>query len=224
MRHLACFAAAAVFLLGSGMARGAEGTTHFVIGPRSTLVLNGSSNFTAWRCTGRTLNGAMDIAAPIEKINNVIDRIEDGDIAQWMSSPAEGRFPEPQLDLTIPIAKIRCDGGPRMEKDMKRALKADRFPDIAFHFAGLRFGITHDIDRRQFEAMIAAELSLAGVTREVSFAVSARRVSRSEFRLIADMPIRMTDFRITPPGALFGIIKAANDLSVRLDLTVEVSP
>lgn len=222
MRTLACFAALTVLLLGANVA-GAEAGTRLVVGPRSTLLLQGSSNVADWRCSGNTIRGAMSVAAPIEKINDVIDHIEDGDVARWMSNPADGRFPQPEFELAIPIATLRCSGGRPMENDMSRALKADRHGSIGFRFAGLRSGITHDIDGGAFRATISGRLSLAGVTREVAFLANAQRISRSQFRLTADMPVRMTEFGIAPPRALFGMIKAADELSVRLDLIVEVS-
>lgn len=224
MRSPACFAVLTILLLGSGVARGADGDTRLVIGPRSTLVLNGSSNVAGWRCSGNTLHGAMSVAAPLAKINDVIDRIEDGNISRWMSNPGDGRFPQPELALSIPIATLRCSGGRPMERDMNEALNADRFGVIGFQFGGLRSGITHDIDRRSFHATIAGRLSLAGVTREISFKANAQRISRTRFHITADMPVRMTEFGITPPRALFGMIKAADELSVTLDLIAEVSP
>ncbi len=170
------------------------------------------------------MEGRMDVAAPLEKVNNVIDRIEDGNIAAWMSKPLEGRFPQPSFAVSIPIGSLRCSGGRPMESDMSRSLKADRYPTIGFRFSGLRSGITHDIDSRSFTATVAGQLSLAGVNREVAFDVVARRVSSSRFRLQASIPARMTDFGIKPPAALFGMIKAADELSVTLDLTMDVVP
>jgi hypothetical protein len=203
---------------------GASGTTSFAIGPRSTLLLTGSSNVAQWRCTGTTLNGTMTVASPLAKINEVIARVEDGNIAKWMANPGEGKFAQPQLDLAIPIATLRCSGGRPMEHDMSRTLKADRHPAIVFHFEGLRSGVTHDIDRHEFRATIAGNLELAGTTRQIELPVTARRVSLTQFRLTAEMPVRMTDFSINPPTALFGMIKAADALTVRFDLTLEATP
>lgn len=224
MNRLASFAAATVLLLAPSAASGAAGTTHLVVASRSTVVLDGSSNVTAWRCSGTTLDGRMDVAAPLEKVNQVIDSVEDGNIGRWMASPAEGRFPQPRFEVTIPVETLRCTGGRPMEADMRRALKAERVPNISFRFAGLRSGITHDIDRNDFRATIAGQLSLAGVTREMAFPVVARRVSRRQFRLQAEIPVRMTDFGIAPPTALFGMVKAANELAVKLDVTMEAAP
>ena len=215
---------AALLLLASDRAGAGASTTHLVIGTRSTLLLNGSSNVASWRCTGRTLTGAMEVAASIEKINDVIDHVEDGNIARWMNKPEDGRFPEPRFELAIPIDTLRCSGGRRMESDLKRALKANQFPAIAFHFAEVSSGVTHDIDQHEFQATIRGGLSLAGVTRDVSFPAAARRLTRTQFHLTAELPVRMSNFGVTPPTALLGIVKSVDALSVRLDLMLEVTP
>ncbi|MEO6259246.1 MAG: YceI family protein [Thermoanaerobaculia bacterium] len=223
MKWLLYFAAAAL-LLGGAAASDVAGSTHLAVGPRSALYLNGTSNVAAWRCTGRTVQGVMTVAAPISKINEVIDRVEDGNIAAWMSNPSAGHFPQPELALTIPINTLRCTGGRPMERDMNRALKAEQFPTIAFRFDGLRSGVNHDLDRREYRATVAGQLSLAGVERSISFETAVQRTSRTQFRMTAEMPVRMSEFGIAPPTALFGMIKSADALSVRFDLVLVVAP
>jgi hypothetical protein len=197
---------------------GAESTRLVPTAP-SQLVLEGSSNVTGWRCSGSTLDGRMDVAAPLQHINNVIDRVEDGDIGRWMANPAAARFPQPTFQLRIPVTTLRC-GNARMERDMYRALRSDSFPAIEFRFVRLVSGVHHDIDRGTYGAKIAGVLSLAGATREITVDVEARRVTRDKFVLRASLPLRMTDFRITPPTALFGAIKARDDLRVSFDLVL----
>src|SRR5688572_12692253 len=167
MKALVCIAVIAIFCC--SLSAVAAERTQLVIGQGSSMVLNGSSNVAGWRCTGTTFDGQMEVAAPIAKVNEVIDRIEDGNIGPWMSNPSAGRFPQPAFDLTIPIDTLRCSGGRPMERDLSRALKAERSPAIAFQFDGLRSTINHDIDQQHFEAVISGRLSLAGVTREIAF-------------------------------------------------------
>ena len=199
----------------------AQAATRLAVAPRSTLSLAGSSNVAAWRCTGNTLLGAMEIAAPIDRINDVIDRIENGDIAVWMADPARARFPRPQFELEIPIDALRCSGGKPMERDLHAALKAGSFPSIRFELRELRGAVTHDIDAHTYEAHIVGELSIAGATRPLEIVASAQRVARDRFRLRAVMPLKMTDFGIVPPRALFGLVRAADDLTVTFDLLLE---
>ena len=195
-------------------------TTHLVAAQPSRLVLEGSSNVAPWRCSGTTLDGRMNVAAPLDRINEVIDLIEDVNIAQWMVNPAGARFPQPDFELRIPVNTLRC-GNRQMERDMYRALRSDTYPTIEFRFAELIGGVNHDIDGASYHAKIAGVLTLAGAKKNVAVDVIAQRVARDRFKLHARLPLRMTDFRITPPTAMFGLVKAKDDLVVQFDLMLE---
>lgn len=204
-----------LLLLSMSCAALASERTQLIAAAGSQLVLQGSSNVTDWRCSGTTLDGRMEVAAPLSQINNIIDRIEDGDVARL--DPRAASFPQPEFVLDVPITSLRC-GNKQMERDMYRALRSDANPMIGFRFAGLVGGVEHDIDSKDYRATIAGEISLAGAIRKVRIPVVAQRVGRDRFRLRARLPLRMTDFGVTPPTALFGMVKAKNDLVVTFDL------
>ena len=193
-------------------------STHLVSGAPSRLVLQGSSNVAPWRCSGTTLDGQMEVAVPLAQINHLIDRIEDGAI--WQLTPNTASFPQPTFELQVPVHTLRC-GNRQMERDMYRALRSEANPTIEFHFRELVGGVRHDIDGGTYHAKIAGVLSLAGARRNVSIDVEAQRVSPGRFRLRAKLPLRMTDFRITPPTALFGMVKARDELVVHFDLYLQ---
>lgn len=216
-RHL--LTASFLLLLGATLAHGEE-TTRLFAGAPSRLVLEGSSNVAPWRCSGTTLEGAMQVAAPLARINSVIDRIEDGNIGVFMSNPAAGRFPQPSFQLRIPVTSLRC-GNKQMEKDMYRALRAEDFPAIEFRFTNLAGAVNHDIDDGTYRTKINGVLNLAGSTRNIAVDVQAERLTPERFRLRARLPLRMTDFRINPPTALFGMIKAKDELYVNFDLVLQ---
>jgi hypothetical protein len=184
----------------------------------SQLTLDGSSNVRDWRCSGATLDGRMEVAAPLAQINGIIDRIEDGDVARL--DPRAASFPQPTFRLRVPVQSLRC-GNRQMERDMYRALRAEANPVIDFEFRELVGGVAHDIDGNSYRATISGVLRLAGTERAVQVPVDAVRVGRDRFRLRARLPLRMTDFRITPPTALFGMVKAKNDLVVTFDLYLQ---
>lgn len=196
-----------------------EETTSLFASPASQLVLEGSSNVAPWRCKGTSFDGRMDIAAPLARINHLIDRIEDGNIVPLMASPSSARFPQPAFRLRVPVTALRC-GNAKMERDLFSSLRGDDFPAIEFRFTELVGGVNHDIDAGSYRANIAGVLSLAGVARNIRLNVDAQRIAPDRFRLRARLPLKMTDFRITPPTALFGAIKAKDDLTVRFDLVL----
>lgn len=210
----------AMFLVASAVS--AAEATRLTAGASSAVVLDGSSNVADWRCRGTTIDAEMVVGTSQAHLNDVIDRVEDGNIGVWMATPEKGRFPAPDFDLNIPVTTFRC-GNRVMENDMRDALKADRHPTVAFTFRALRGGVQHDLDTGLYHATIAGDLTLAGVTKTIDLKISAERVSRSSFRVRAALPLRMTDFGITPPSALFGAIRARNSLTVRFDLTLNVA-
>ena len=207
-----------LLLLATMPAVAAAQSTRLVSGAPSKLILHGSSNVAPWRCSGSTLDATMEVAAPLAQINNLIDRIEDGNVALLTATTAT--FPQPSFHLTIPVQTLRC-GNRQMERDMYRALRAGQHPSIDFRFARLVGGVHHDIDAGTYGAKIAGVLSLAGQTRTVTIDLEATRVARDRFRLRARLPLRMTDFRITPPTAFFGVIQAGDHLVVQFELYLQ---
>lgn len=205
------------------LAGSAAEATRLTAAAGSAVVLDGSSNVAGWRCRGTSIDAEMTVATTAAHLNDVIDRVEDGNIGVWMARPELGRFPTPDFELAIPVTTFRC-GNRVMESDMRAALKADRHPNVAFTFRRLRGGVEHDLDSGLYHATIAGDLTLAGVTRPIDVKISAQRLSRSSFRVRAVLPLRMTDFGITPPSALFGAIRARNGLTVQFDLTLNVVP
>lgn len=196
-------------------------TTRLSSGAASSVTLDGSSNVAGWRCRGTTIDARALIAASPAHVNEVIDRIEDGNIGVWTGHPSRGSFPPPEFELAIPVASFRC-GNRVMERDMYQALRGDTHPAIRFSFRQLWEGVLHDLDTGLYHATIIGDLTLAGVTRSIRVTVSAQRLSRTRFRIRAVLPLRMTDFGITPPSALFGAIRARNELKVRFDLALEI--
>lgn len=194
--------------------------TRFAPSGATRVVLVGSSNVADWRCTGRRVDARVEIEASLARITEVLDRIEDGNISAWMTNPEEARFPAPEFRLSIPIASLSC-GNRVMEKDLSQALKADRFPAIEFRFLSLGGPVQRDIDENHYELLVVGEITAAGVTRRMSVPVIAQREGRSRFRLRAHLPLRMTDFGVTPPTALLGLIKAQNELKVQFDLRLQ---
>ena len=202
---------------------GLSGTTRLATAPQSVLLLSGSSNLARWQCRGATLSGSMEIDAPLDKINEVIDRVEDGNMSAWMSEPAAGRFPQPRFDLSIPVDSLRCTGGRPMERDLRNAMRADRNPLIQFQFIAASGAIEHDLDEHLYRATISGRLSLAGASRDIELTVVAERLTSRRFRLRSRLPLQMSDFGITAPTALFGLIHADDSLVVEFDLVLEVT-
>ena len=74
-----------------------------------------------------------------------------------------------------------------------------------------------------FALRVEGEITLAGTSRPVTIDVTATQLAPNRFRLRGGLPLRMTDFGIQPPVALFGLIRARDELWVSVDLNVELA-
>lgn len=131
-------------------------------------------------------------------------------VADWRCQSSAVEVDE--LGLRVPVKSIRC-GNRQMERDLYRALRAESYPSIDFRFV--------DMSRDAERAAIRGNLSLAGTTRPMAVDAAVQPLARNQVRMHVRLPLRMTDFRVTPPTALFGIVKAKNELVVQFDLVLE---
>ncbi|WP_069130633.1 YceI family protein [Rhodohalobacter halophilus] len=117
------------------------------------------------------------------------------------------------LEVEIDVNGFDC-GKRKMNNDMKDALKADQYPTIKFVFNNAE-SLSDD------SYNILGELTVAGVTREISFTADGEILEDGRMRARGSKKIFMTDFNIEPPTGLFGLIKADDELTVHFDLTAK---
>jgi len=124
------------------------------------------------------------------------------------------------LDVTIPVMTLTSpDKG--VDAHIQRSLKADIHPEIRFRLRSIDKGAE---DARGFIRLIAnGTLAIAGIEREVALNVTVLPAGRS---LIVDgsTDVRMTDFGVTPPAGLFGLLKTDPVIHVRFYLVVIPTP
>ena len=112
------------------------------------------------------------------------------------------------FEVVIPVASLSSpkDG---IDKNMHKALKAAEHPEITFRL-------------RQFEPVSGAYravggLTIAGVEREVTLNLQIER-DGSTLAVTGTTDLLMTDFGVTPPKAMLGMLKTNPKVQIRLDL------
>ncbi len=144
-------------------------------------------------------------------------------IGQWSGVATFGDAAVPTgLELTahLPsLAVLRGDGGlkPLSDKDRRtirdnalKSLRATQHPDVTFTAS----------DVRQDGSRVVAKgtLTLAGNTQPIEVVLEgAERDGRT--RITAEVPVRQTEFGITPYSGLLGALKVADVVRVQLDVT-----
>ena len=96
-----------------------------------------------------------------------------------------------------------------LDKNMWKALKTAQHPDIVFTLTRL--------DGKPGALRAIGLLKIAGVEKDVAFDVKAA-ANASTVTVIGDVPLLMTDYGITPPKAMLGMLKTNPKVRVRLEL------
>lgn len=106
-----------------------------------------------------------------------------------------------------------------MTSDFYQAIKGESHPTIsvAFH----QFTLVDAIENHPIQEQIPAKISiqLAGVTNYYSLPLSSLSIKPDELTVTGSVGLLMTDFDISPPTALFGAVKTADEIVIEFKIT-----
>lgn len=126
--------------------------------------------------------------------------------------------------LLLPIEFFDCKNR-KMERDLQKALKADQFPLVRIQLENITVPKSHlaSIESGNWtHANALVNITLAGVTRQHEIRVKAKKGLPNQFLFSGHQSMKMTDFKVTPPEALFGMIKANDEITFYFDLVLQL--
>lgn len=183
-------------LIASGAS--AQGTMRLDVGQDSRLWIEGTSNLRDWSCRATTLDAQIEVELGFS---------EAADFPRHLKS----------VQVKVPVADLTC-GHAQMDRDLRRALKADDSTQISYLMA--TFDAVGTDGEKGFVVHTVGTLTLAGHENTVKMDVNAMRLSAGGVLASGEVPIHMTEFGIKPPTAMFGIIRAGDRVVVKFDLTL----
>lgn len=164
-------------------------TDQYLLSGEYTVTISGTSNLRDWKETVGQVTGDMSAA-----------QNEDGSIQ--LSS----------IRIKMNALSIKSDMGRVMDNKTHEALKASANPDIVFTLSNpLKLSQIRD---RSNAIPVTGYLSLAGVCRPVIMMVKTFEIRHGSLVFEGSQSIRMTDFGVKPPSALFGTMRAAPDINI----------
>jgi len=162
----------------------------YKIAPESHLWLVGTATTGSWTCGTGELSG---YGIPSTSVR-----------------PADVR-------VSIKVKNLDC-GNRFMNNDMYDAMNADQFPTIEYRLISARRIPSTDNDTVWMKLQTTGTLDLNGVSKQLNMQVNVRRLSGDRIQAVGSIGMLMSDFNVTPPSALFGLVKASNELEVRFDI------
>lgn len=69
------------------------------------------------------------------------------------------------------------------------------------------------------EVTLTGNLSFAGATRKISIKAIGKITKSGDYQLKGTVPLKMTDFKMSPPTAMLGTMKTGDAVTVKFDVT-----
>ena len=107
-----------------------------------------------------------------------------------------------------------------MNEDMYNALKADSFPVIKYELTDKIILSDWKTPESVSTVNTNGTLTIAGISKLIPMPVTIKMLTKDRFQITGSKTLSMHSFHITPPTALWGLIKADDRLTVRFELLV----
>jgi polyisoprenoid-binding protein YceI len=126
-----------------------------------------------------------------------------------------------KAELTVLTKSLDCRHK-IMNRDMYQTLKAEHYPTITLSISQVLIPIQNINARWKLEGPVTTEayLTLAGMKRKIDLLVTISQPFSNVYRFTARKNLLLTDFGLTPPTVLMGMVKVKNEIILDIDLYI----
>jgi hypothetical protein len=161
----------------------------------SEISIKGTSNLHNWEVNSKSGSINADM------------KIDSGHVSEIKS-----------LELKVSVTTLKSTKGAVMDKNMYQALKAGEFPYITFNL----LSITKILKTVWVDEIIATGyLEIAGIRKIIELTVYAKTNTSQGTNFNLSKKIKMSDYGIKPPTALFGLLKTGNEIDIEIKFSVK---
>ncbi len=111
-----------------------------------------------------------------------------------------------EIDFEVEVADIKSERGATMDKKMHAALKKEEHPKVFFKLKEVKNS-----------AVLVGELNIAGQEKTVEIPVQITEEGDA-LKIAGEHTIKLQDYNMQPPTAMFGQIVVGDDVTVKFDL------
>ncbi len=146
-----------------------------------------------------------------------VEASEVSDYPMTITLDPEGEGSVEDFDFKVAVSSMDGGRGSSMNGKIFKALKSKIHPYVVYDQNGPATYVYMD---REMHTMIKSTgiLEIAGVQQDVTIDVTAR-VDEGTIIFTASHAMKMTDFQIEPPTAMFGQIETKDDIVVNFEFT-----
>ena len=139
--------------------------------------------------------------------------------------PESNRIDFANARLKLTTTNLDC-GHKVMNKDLYETLRAKEYPQISITLLQARIPAEPQQRLVSFNQWMNIDaftrITIAGQDKRVHIPVKGRRIEGDRFHFTGEISLNMTDFGLTPPTAMLGLIKVNDKITINLDLVVRI--
>src|SRR5580704_1517001 len=155
-----------------------------------------------------TIDGTSNLRNWQEKVGDVT-----GDLTAVVNG--DGSVDLSLIRIRMKVLSIKSDMGRAMDNKTYEALKAVAYPEILFTVsAPTRLVQVRD---GQTAILVKGELALAGVCKPVTMLMTTFDIRQGILSFEGSQRIKLTDYGVKPPSALFGTMRAGPEITIRFN-------
>lgn len=189
-----------VGLVGLGNAQtSADSVVTYTASDKSSMTISGTSTVHDWEADVKTFKTTLKLL------------------------PAAAEVQTPKADhykgvtLQVPVKEIESGKG-GMNNKIYGALKEEDHPNITFALDEVT-NISSSTEDTTFTLSLSGSLTVAGNTRDITINnVKGVQHAGGVYQYTGSTSMKMTDFDVEPPSAMFGAIKAGDKITVSFDV------
>ncbi len=185
-----------------GQARAGQ-TLRYLSDPGQSLVgISGTSTLHDWSAQGKVIHGSVEFLQDLHAKANAKDQDFPLVTAEHIT-----------LDFRIPVKSLKSDTD-GMDDEIYKTLDSAEHPNIAFSFLSAAF--VSRPTNNQYVFKVKGTLRINGVSRPQNLAVKVTHLSGGELLVNTKTAVKMTDFKITPPSLMCGLLKSGDTVKIKL--------
>jgi hypothetical protein len=193
-----------LLLLLCQLSLGVEYTVRYEPAPgESRVELLGTSNLHDWTMDGTVIEGYVDVNETC-RLNPRVQEL----------SGLEGVMASVKTHVEIPVSSLKSGHG-GMDRNAYKALNSEQYPRIVYNLDRISLRTQPRPPQMTATFDTVGRLSVAGATRTIPMTVTAEPLDDKQFQVSGEITIKMTDFRVRPPTALFGALRTGDVLTIR---------
>jgi hypothetical protein len=204
MKRQTYFALVILAVMGVSWAQPAYSQFRYITVPPSKIWIEGGATIGSYQCANFAIRGIGKLASAAALKR---DTIADDTVSSGSAQAA------------VEVDSFRCNDS-RMNGDLRDAMQSEKNPEILYVLVSSNVGSVPDTAGGWYTAATEGELTIAGTKRTIDMTINVRQETGGAFHVTGSKEVLMSDFKITPPSAFFGLIKAKNELTVHFDLLV----